>query len=376
MKKAPNSFFILAGELSGDVYGSDLIKSLQKQFPEALFEGVGGPEMRAQKFECLLPMENFALMGFSDVFAALPRIIRNFLYLRDSILQKKPDGVILIDYPGFNLMMASALRKKGYTGKLIQYVCPTIWAWGKKRKEKMVRNLDLLLTIFPFEPPLFQDTTLQVKYVGHPLVQKVNKHVYNDSWWMNYFKERPKKLIAIFPGSRKEELIRNLPLQLKIAELAKRKDPELSFALSLSKPEYREMLEKYNLPLIPKEHTYDLMREAKAAIAKSGSVTLELALHETPSVVLYYVSSFNRFLAKHYMGLKMPYYCIVNILLDTEVFPESIEFPKEEETMADHLVAFSREGAVRKSCLADCRKVKQLLETKEGSAMRSIKGLF
>ncbi len=161
MKHHPQRhYFIFAGEASGDLHGGPLVKALKQLNPASTITGVAGPAMRAQGVECLIPMEEFQVMGFSDVLAAFPKLWRQFHQVRDTILTTKPEVVILIDYPGFNLRLAKALRKKGFQGKIVQMICPTVWAWGKNRIHTMVNTLDLLLTIYPFEADCFANTSL------------------------------------------------------------------------------------------------------------------------------------------------------------------------------------------------------------------------
>ena len=160
--------FIFAGESSGDLLGSRLLSALYKHNPNLNIVGVGGPKMRAAGMECIMQTEAFEVMGFIDVFLALPSLIKKFYKVAKAILCSNPKAVLFIDYPGFNLALASYLRKKGYRNQLIHYVAPSVWAWGKKRIPKMAQTLDLLLTIFPFEATYFAHTPLAVHYVGHP----------------------------------------------------------------------------------------------------------------------------------------------------------------------------------------------------------------
>ena len=163
--------FIIAGEASGDQLGEGLLQALKPYNLKVM--GLGGPKMRAVGMETVFPMENLQVMGFVDVFFSLPHLIRCFNKTVDAILKAEPKVVVTIDYPGFNLRLARTLKKKGFKGKICHYVCPSVWAWGKKRIPLMAENLDLLLSILPFEKQLFEKTKLPVEYIGHPLVQKI-----------------------------------------------------------------------------------------------------------------------------------------------------------------------------------------------------------
>lgn len=376
------NLFFLAGETSGDRIGALLLKELKG---EGEFWGVGGEKMRAQGLKPLLYTEEFALMGVTDTLLSLPKIFRQFYLIQDAILSKKPDGVILIDYPGFNLRLAKALRKKGYRGKIIQYVSPTIWAWGKERLKTMEKALDLVLLIFPFEEELFIQSQLSAVYVGNPIVESILSHTYEEEWHKGFGIRRPNELVALFPGSRKQEVEQNLPLQLEAAELFLERHEGVEFALSFaheeSLPEIKRMVresrlkEDINLFLIPKHFSFELMRDARVALAKSGSVTLELALHQTPSVVTYKVSSINRFIAKNILKLSIKHFCIVNILKQREVFPERIAVEATAEELVLELEKLWN-GPKREACIEDLSDLCHLLTTKRSSfeAAKKIRG--
>ncbi len=326
------TLFIFAGEASGDLHGSLLMRTLKKEDPSYTFYGVGGPRMREEQLECLHRMEEFQVMGLTDVVASLPRLCTLFYTLRAEILRRKPAAAVLIDYPGFNLRLAKSLRKGGYKGKIVQYVCPTVWAHGKHRIEFLERYFDLVLSIYPFEPPLFSHTTLPVVYIGNPLVDAVRAHTYDPAFRNTLGIPQEKSLIALFPGSRQGEIKRHAPLQIAIAERLAKQFPSLHFALSCAQEKHRPLLKPYlersslrtHSSLISPRHHYDLMRTCAVAIAKSGTVTLELALHEVPTLVHYDLSAVNYLFAKHVLKLALPHYCIVNILRSEILFPEYV----------------------------------------------------
>ena len=221
--------FLFAGEPSGDLHGEEIIKALLEKDPSLKIIGVGGPKMRSRPFESILPMEEFQVMGFVDVFLALPKLIRQFHLVKRTILERKPNKVVLIDYPGFNLRLARSLRKSGFKGKICHYICPSVWAWGKKRIPLMVQNLDMLLSILPFEEKIFAHTPLLVRYVGNPLINHIESHTPSPLSELG-----DTKVLGIFPGSRTKEIERNLAQQLHCARRLLTLDPELKVALSVS----------------------------------------------------------------------------------------------------------------------------------------------
>lgn len=358
--------FIFAGESSGDVLGSSLMQALKNIHPKAHFSGVGGPGMRAEGMTCILPMEDFRIMGFSEVIKSLPKLWKHFSKVLNTIIDTKPDCVILIDYPGFNLRLAKKLRKKGFKGKIVQYVCPTVWAHGKHRVQTMVETLDLLLSIFPFESDFLKDTPLKVKYVGHPMNYLIQNHVYDQEWM-----PPANNLVAIFCGSRKGEIKQNLPFQLEAARLLKEKYPDLKFGLSCAHTdlvptivhEVKKSAFKVDedLFLVEKKYRYELMKNSKYALAKSGTITLELALHLCPSVVVYKVSFLNYLFAKFILNLKLRYYCMVNILANKEVFPEVIGKFISPQRAFNHLEKIHLDEPLRNKIKQDCRIIKNSL---------------
>ena len=323
--------------------------------------------MRAEGVECLMPMEKFAVMGFSDVLKAFPSLYKQFYAVRDAILKSQPDAVLFVDYPGLNLRMAKALRKSGYKGRLIHYICPSVWAWGKKRIEHMAATLDMLLTIYPFEAGCFEHTSLKVNYIGNPLNEYIARHRYQENWRSEFpWTEQP--LIALFPGSRQGEIRRNLPKQLRAAALFQKKHPDIAFAISCSNPDLKPMIETIieeekvgQAFTVPGKYTYELMRDCHSAVAKSGTVTLELALHKRPTVVVYELSTLNWFIAKFLIRLNMPHYCIVNILSEKRLFPELIEAGFDKENLARQLENI-HSGPRREDCLQGCEQIKNLFQ--------------
>lgn len=347
--------FVAAGEPSGDLHGAKLIEALLIQRPHLKIGAVAGPKMRALPIQPLFRMEDLSVMGFIDVLCALPKILRQFFAIRNEILKLAPKAVVLIDYPGLHLRLERSLRKRGYRGKLIHFICPTVWAWGKKRIPQMAQNLDLLLTIFPFEPACFTQTSLPVQYVGHPLVKPIAEFTPSRTF--------QGKILALFPGSRKTEIERNLPLQLKVARRLREIDPSLQIAVSLT----RFPLDIPDVLLVPQENHYDLMKACHVAIATSGTVTLELALHQVPTVVGFAIKPLDVFLAQKIFMIHLPFYCIVNILLNKAVFPELFgpHFTEEKLFFWAHKLWF--DPSFRKEVLQGCEEARKSLGMKDAS---------
>lgn len=319
------SIFLFAGEPSGDLHGQSIMQSLDHKYP---MWGVGGPLMRAEGLETVLSMEDFAVMGVGAVVKALPRLLRQFYQLIDIILERKPAAVILIDYPGFCLRLMRRLRKRGYSGRIIQYVAPSVWAHGKGRIKLLEKYADLLCVIYPFEKTYFPH--MAVKYVGNPLVDALPKKA-----------KKRENILALFPGSRAAEIHNNLPELLRVAERLKKIHPELTIQISSAHMDalIRNYTDAYQL--VRGEDSYALMEKARLALAVSGTATLELALRGTPSVVCYKVPKLMYAVARWIARIDLEYFCIVNILMGEEVFPEFFQTTLDEEkitTAAEQLL--------------------------------------
>jgi lipid-A-disaccharide synthase len=320
--------YVIAGEASGDLHGGPLLSHLKALCPGLTFKGVGGPEMNKSGLHSLLPFADFQVMGFSDVLFALPRLRNHFHFLSQSILNDNPKAVIFIDYPGFNLRLAKHLRKKGYKGKLVHYIAPTVWAWKKNRALQMAEVHDLLLTIYPFESAYFSHTSLNVKYAGNPLLHSLPKAPPS----LN----AGQPLLALFPGSRPKEIERNFPLQMQAAELFLQKHPEFKIAISINDPSMLKDSPKHALVIEP-DSRYSLMCDASLALAKSGTVTLELALYSCPTVVQYRLTRLNHFLARYLFRIDLPYFALPNILLQEQMFPEWYRVNISPQELAESL---------------------------------------
>lgn len=370
------SIFLFAGENSGDLHGETLIRAIHAHCPSLSIFGVGGPRMRGEGLETIMEMERFQVMGFIDVLIALPRLIWQFYQLRRILLQRQPKMVIFIDYPGFSLAMEKSLCKKGFTGKICHYICPSVWAWGKNRISKMEKILDHLFVIFPFEEKLFlrkdsKKSNLQVHFVGHPLIRRIEQTapLLPSSLLQELSKSRP--LISLFPGSRKKELDRNLQLQLRVAKQLLALCPQAIFALSVASPllkkRIRCAISDLPITLVEEQQNYALMRQSTFAIAKSGTITLELALHLVPTVVTYGISALDLIIARDILRIRLPYYCIVNILLQEKVFPELIGPNLTEKKLFDEASTFLFSEEMRESCREKCRSLRTMFANKDPS---------
>lgn len=380
--KSSCDLFIMAAEPSADLHGAELIQEIQKLNPSLKIHAVAGPRMRNMNIKTIGAMEDLQVMGFIDVLIALPRILRHFFHLRKKILKLNPKIALFIDYPGFNLRLERSLRKKNFKGKIIHYICPTVWAWGKKRIPLMAENLDLLLTLLPFESKCFSHTSLPVCYVGNPVSHLVLKHGYNASWRDEKKIHQERKVIGIFPGSRQKEIIRNLPLQLEAVKKLCAVQQDLFVAVSIAQKKDEILIAKIvkesgleNILLTQPQENYDLMKHCDLAIATSGTVTLELALHAVPTVVTYAIKRWDQFLAQKLFKINLPHYCLVNIIAGKEVFPEYFGTNLTLPAVLLSLENFLHNPKNIEKCLKSCQEIKNILASSNPSKAAAVEVL-
>lgn len=354
------TLFLSAGEQSGDLLGAELAAALLRQDPHLKLTGVGGEKMKNAKVELISSMERLHAMGFQEIPFALPRLYNALKDFRDFILTTNPKAVVTIDFPDFHFFLAKMLKKASYPGRLIHFVSPSIWAWRKGRIHTLEKNYDLLLAILPFEKALYEMSSLNVSYVGHPLTKKIKEEPLHDR----------EELLALFPGSRKGVIEKNLPLQLKVASLFLKKHPSHRLAVSVARESLRKPIEeglsKYSLraELVSERENYSLMQRAKAALASSGTINLELALCETPTVVTYKVSLLNGMIARLCFGIHLEHYTLPNILLKERLFPEFIHTHINPNEVANALDNVLRD---QETISKKCQKMRELLGDKDAA---------
>ena len=346
--------FVVVGEKSGDALAKEVLSPL---FKKHSIGGVLGPDLRELGAKEFFPMEALQINGFGSLITKGLSAIQFFFKVRKSILAKKPKAVLLVDNAEFSLLMARSLRKKGFKGKIIQLVAPSIWAWRGSRKKTLETHYDYLLSIFPFEEELFSHSPLPVSYIGHPLVEKILKS-----------DDQPpverEDLIALFPGSRTKEIKLLLPLQLKVVG----KLPDMKVAIGVSSssklPLIKSICAKHGVSpdLIPSNERYSLMKRAKVALAKFGTVNLEIAMHSTPTVTHYTLPWIEYFFIAKVFKIFLPHYSIVNILVKRRVFPEYVSFMATEKNLRNEIKNLLEYGRPRAACIEGTLEVQNLMK--------------
>jgi lipid-A-disaccharide synthase len=361
--------FIFAGETSGDIHGGELIKEIRKIDPNLTISAVAGPEMIKQGIDLVLPISCFQVMGFKEIFFYLPKLIKYYFFLKKRILELNPKVCLFIDYPDFSFLLQSALRRNGYKGKIIHFICPSVWAWRKNRIKKMKKNIDLLLCIFPFEKRFLQNQ-LPTYYVGNPLIKKLQNYKPKEEWHLRHL-----PLIGIFPGSRSHEVEKNLPIQLEAAKELIISHPNFYFAISVAnekcKNSISEITNKFQknfqekLLFLPSSKNYDLMRNLRLALATSGTINLELAFHKVPTIVTYKIDPIDLFLAKNILKINLPFYCIVNIVAKKMIFPELYGYNLTKKNILYYLNKLLQEKSYEKEIIEGCEEVKNIFSKNE-----------
>lgn len=318
-------YFLVAGEPSGDLHGSSLIEEIKKIDKQAEFQYFGGDLMRnATESRPIKHVSELAVMGFWAVLKKLPTIFKNLKLCKEAILKFKPDAVILIDYPGFNLKIAKFV-KKHTKASVHYYISPTVWAWKSGRVKQIKRDVDQMLSIIPFEKEFYAQYDYEVQYVGNPVVDFIEAKL-DKTESIAYFRKKhfilnEKPIIALLPGSREQEIASSLPKMIEVVKKFPNYQVIISGVNSVATEFYYEYLNGNQYPVL-KHHPYQLLFHADLAIVNSGTATLETALIRTPQIVVYHVM-FGRlaYLLKH-LFIKTKYIALVNILAGKEVVKE------------------------------------------------------
>lgn len=315
-------YYFIAGEASGDLHGSNLIKEIKKKDQDARFRAWGGDLMQKQGASLVKHINELAFMGFVEVLMNLKTILSNIRLCKQDILQYQPDAVIFIDYPGFNLRIAEFCKKKGI--RTIYYISPQVWAWHKSRVKKIRRDIDKMLVILPFEASFYQQYGYEVEFVGHPLLDALQTHKAELDkaafYQQNQFSSQP--VVALLPGSRKQEISRMLKTMAKVSDHF----PDYQFVIAATRAHslsfYQKQLEGRNLKIVFGQ-TYNLLQVASAALVTSGTATLETALIGTPQAVCYKAGYISYHIAKRLVDIK--YISLVNLIMDQQVVKEMIQ---------------------------------------------------
>lgn len=357
-------YYIIAGEASGDLHGSNLIKEIKKLDPAASIKAWGGDLMQQAGASLVKHYRDLAFMGFLEVIKNLPTILQNIRFCKQDIDAWQPDVLVLVDYPGFNLRIAEWAKKQGF--RVVYYIAPQVWAWKENRVKKMKLCIDKMFCILPFEKEYFKNKwNWDVTYVGHPLLQVIESFKSTTPLVTDN-----KKVIALLPGSRKQEIIKMLPIMLSVTPHF----PDYTFMVAQAPgqdaPFYNRFLMGYANVALVKNSTYDLLSVADAALVTSGTATLETALFKVPEVVCYKTSKFSYQIAKWLVKIK--FISLVNLIMDKEIVQEIIQEKLTEQQLTAALRNITENEANRKEVMDNYQSLHALLAAGGGDASAKV----
>lgn len=348
-------YYVIAGEASGDLHGSNLIREIRKNDPAAVFRGWGGDRMQEQGTTLVKHYRELAFMGFVEVLMNLRTILRNLEFCKKDILDNKPDVLILVDYPGFNLRIARWAKAQGI--RVVYYIAPQVWAWKENRVKSMKQCIDLMLVILPFEKEYFRNKwNWEVTYVGHPLAEVTAAAIAAGSG--EALSTRP--VIALLPGSRRQEISKKLPVMLEMSKRFPHYQFIVAKAPGTDESFYQEILKPYPEVRFVQDRTYPLLLQAKAALVTSGTATLETALLGVPEVVCYKGSSISYQIARRV--IKVKYISLVNLIMDREIVRELIQDALTPANLEAELRSLLDDKVRTQKMQADYARLRALLQ--------------
>ena len=362
-KSVMTKIFVITGEASGDLHGSFLVKEIKKRIPDTKFFGIGGKRMEDEGVKLFFRIEHLSVIGFWEVLRKIKKIKNILRSLVEKMRNLKPDALILIDSPGFNLLLAPFARNLGI--KVIYYITPQVWAWGEWRLRSMYKNLDHALVIFPFEERIFTSYGIKTSFVGHPILDEMRLKKSKKDFCLEHRLNPEKPIIALLPGSREGEIRRILPVMLAISNEINKRRNDVQFILPTISHEIERLLPEQRNIAIVYDETSDGINVADAAIAASGTVTLETALLGTPSVIIYKVSILTYLIVKWL--IKLPYIGLVNIVSGKKVVPEYIQFSIRINQISDEILRMLEDGRYAAKIKTELDEVKKILNKKGAS---------
>lgn len=343
-------YYLIVGEASGDMHAANLMNALRQMDAEAVFCGFGGDLMKAEGLELIKHYHDLAFMGFTDVLLHLSTIFKNIALCKQEILKFQPDVVILVDYPGFNLRMAKWLHQEKI--KTFYYISPQIWAWNQKRGKKIKRWIDKTFCILPFEKDFYKKFDYEADYVGHPLLDSLNKEpkdfdikTFKEKY---HFDQRP--IVAMLPGSRKQEIQKVLPIMASVCQYF----PDYQFSIGcvsqFDENFYQKLIHNQNIKLIYND-TRNLLRASHAALVTSGTASLETALLKIPEVICYKGSWLNYIIARQL--IRVNYIGLANLIMDKPMIKELIQTDLTTKNIQHELHLLLNDTEKRRQMLDD-----------------------
>jgi lipid-A-disaccharide synthase len=363
------TIMISAGEASGDLHAANLVKSLHKIDPNIKITGMGGEKLRQVGASPLIDCSDIAVVGITEVLFNYRKILKVLNQLRDQLRSNPPDLLILVDYQEFNFKLAATAKECGV--KVLFYISPQVWAWRPHRVHKIGKLIDMMAVLFPFEEKFYKEANVPVRFVGHPLVDEAKATKTKQQAINEYQLNTANKVVGLFPGSRKGEIKRVLPVQLETATLLKKTHPDLQFILpmasTLDTDDFADnmgSIKSLNIKLV-KDNPYDVMQICDAIISASGTATLEMALMGIPNVITYKVSPLTFFIISRMITIE--HIGLVNIISEESVIKEFIQNNARADNIAHEVNKILTDNEYRNTMIEKLDQVKAKLGKKGGS---------
>lgn len=336
---------LVAGEVSGDLHGAHLVEAIQKIDPEIEFFGIGGERLKERGMRLLRHIRSLSVVGISEALRKIKTVLETLRMLKEAMEKEKPDLVILIDYPEFNLRLAKIAKEKGIP--VLYYISPQIWAWRPGRVKTIAERVKKMLVFFSFEVPLYQKVGVDVEWVGHPLLDIVRPSLSREEAFKRFGLNPERKTLAILPGSRIEEVRRLLPPMIASAVLLQRETPSLQFVLPLApgllEADLSPMLRNASLPIaVVNGFNYDVMALSDLIITASGTATLEAAILQKPMVIVYKVSRLSYWVGRALIRVK--HIGLVNLIAGHEIVKELIQDNVKPEIIAEEALRLLKDS--------------------------------
>ena len=365
----PKTIMISAGEASGDLHAANLVKALHKIDDSIQVKGMGGDKLRDAGADVIIDCTDIAVVGIVEVLAKYRTIKQALNKLADEIRKKPPDLLILVDYQEFNFRLAKTAKECGV--KVLFYISPQVWAWRPHRVHKIGQLIDMMAVLFPFEEKFYQNANVPVTFVGHPLVDETKPDKTLDESLTAYNLDNSKPIVGLFPGSRKGEIKRVLPILLKSAALLKNKHPDIQYILPVASTLKKTDIEPYlygfeslNIHVV-KDRSYNIMQVCNAIMTASGTATLEIALMGIPSAIVYRIAPLSYFILKRMVTIDN--IGLVNIVAEKDVVREFIQHEAKPQQIANEIDRLLTDKDYRNNMIAELNKVREKLGKNGGS---------
>ena len=371
----PKAVLIVAGEASGDIHGANLVRELKKKLPHLEFFGIGGDRMEEEGVDIVHHVREMSFLGFFEVLEHLPFVRRVLWEMVTLLEQRKPNLVLLIDYPGFNLRFAKEAKRHGLP--VLYYISPQIWAWGRGRIKKIARRVDRMVVIFPFEEELYRKEGMDVRFVGHPLKDVVRVDRSKKTFFAELGLDTKKPTVGMLPGSRNQEVQRLLPEMRKAYDLLQERidglQAILGMAPTLSDEAYKPFFNAEDAICAVRNRTYEVMAHSDVVMVASGTATLEAALLGTPMVILYKMSRFSFIIGKALVRVRN--FGLVNIVAEREVVPELLQGEVNKKRIAQEVLRLFADPERREKVERDLKDVSRRLG-KKGASERAAEAVL